>query len=230
MVWRGCFPSRAPCLPIKVLKCWTDKCWEGNQQCWKVSWRKSALGYGAVVSDLSSYYLSPLPCCFLYPRPHHETHETQKHMEFCCWLPKASQSPNKHGQLIFHFPVPRPHPSQSCAPPNGLHFWRKAAVRALSVAVFNHNIRKVHKIMKANLPLSEKERLLSWKATLSTDITVFLFPLDNLFKYQRLKSPDNFVWSENKHLLSLIAGHFSHAKLDWDMHVKVRNESELIHC
>jgi len=63
--------------------------------------------------------------------------------------------------------------------------------------------------------LSEKERLLSWKALLFMSISVLDFLLENLFQVSKVQvSPDNSFWSGNKHLLSLIAGHFSHAKLD----------------
>lgn len=63
--------------------------------------------------------------------------------------------------------------------------------------------------------LSEKERLLSYKAMHSMNISVSSFLLDHLFQVPKAQvSPDNSFWSGNKHLLSLIVGHFSHAKLD----------------
>lgn len=59
-----------------------------------------------------------------------------------------------------------------------ISIWRKAAVKALGVEMFNHNIRNVCELIKVNsksLPFSggEKKRPLSWKAMLSIGIFVF---------------------------------------------------------
>lgn len=67
------------------------------------------------------------------------------------WPVKPSKQARKP-----HFPLPSP-PSQSCTPPNGLHsaeashqLLKEGGCWTLGVAVFSHNIRKMHKIMKAN--------------------------------------------------------------------------------
>lgn len=99
-----------------------------------------------------------------------------------------------------HFPLPNP-ASHICTPPNGLHSTRAshqllkkaAAVRALSVAVFNHNIRKMHKIMKTNckvlavaFPLKKKGSC-HGKPCSPQAFLYLIFCLTIYSKYQRLK-------------------------------------------
>lgn len=110
----------------------------------------------------------------------------------------TSQTPEKQGNLIFHFPTLHhisAHLLMACIQPEPpISSWRKAAaVRALSVAVFNHNIREMHNIMKTNckvlavaFPLKKKGSC-HGKPCSPQAFLYLIFCLTIYSKYQRLK-------------------------------------------